>query len=158
MPAPRASRLLLLLLAAAAAPLPAAARAPVMGWSTWNAYGCRINETVLAATADAMASLGLVAAGFTGLHIDDCWSSGRTPAGDLIPDPSVFPSGFQRTVDAIHSAGMQLGMYTARGAITCENRPGVLGHEAQDAAFFLSHSVTYLKFDSCGQYGNRTAF
>ena len=131
---------------------------PIMGWSTWNAYSCSINETVLAATVDAMVSLQLVSAGYTGIHIDDCSIAGRDAQGNLIPDPAVFPSGFQHTVDKIRGAGMQLGMYTARGNVTCEGRPGILGHEAQDAAWYAAQNVTYLKFDSCGEYGNRTAF
>jgi hypothetical protein len=128
-----------------------------MGWSTWNTLGCKITESNIATNIEAMVSLGLVDAGWKGLHIDDCWSV-RLPNGTLTPDPAVFPSGFQKTIDAINSAGMQLGMYTARGAITCANRPGILGHETEDAAQFASWGVKYLKLDSCGDYGNMSAW
>eukprot|EP00759_Apiculatamorpha_spiralis_P016325 PhF_6_TR22566/c0_g1_i4/m.32134/K07407/E3.2.1.22B, galA, rafA; alpha-galactosidase len=133
-------------------------RKPAMGWSTWNSLACSITESNIANAVDQMVSLGLVNAGWTGLHIDDCWVSGRDPQGNIIPDPKVFPSGFNATVARIAQAGMKLGLYTARGANTCEGRPGILGHEAQDAAFYAAHNTSYLKVDSCGNYGNLSAW
>lgn len=40
-------------------------------------------------------------------------------------------------------------MYTDRGTNTCGGRPGALGHEYQDAAWYASQGVDYLKEDSC---------
>lgn len=143
-----------------------------MGWSTWNTLACGITEQNIADNVNLMVQLGLPDVGWVGLHIDDCWASGRYPNGSIIPDPKVFPSGFQKTIDTIKNAGMQvrrtiiavrvvgrtkrrssttqlsrsssllqLGMYTARGAITCQNRPGIMGYEAQDAAQFKAWGV-----------------
>lgn len=33
-------------------------RLPALGWNSWNAYGCEINETSILTAAQAMASLG----------------------------------------------------------------------------------------------------
>ena len=53
---------------------------------------------------------------------------------------------------------MSLGMYIARGNQTCQQRPGTLYHEAADAAQFAAWNATYIKLDSCDDYGNRTAW
>jgi hypothetical protein len=34
------------------------------GWNSWNHFGCRINETVVRQTADAIVASGLAAAGY----------------------------------------------------------------------------------------------
>jgi hypothetical protein len=31
---------------------------PALGWNTWNAYGCDINETVILSAAESIVSLG----------------------------------------------------------------------------------------------------
>ena len=75
---------------------------------------------------------------------------GRTPAGELIPDPKLFPNGLKTVFDYIHSRGLKAGIYTARGSTTCMGRPASDSHEAQDAATFAAWGVDYLKEDSCG--------
>ena len=69
-----ARALLLAALPAAASALDnGAALTPPMGWSSWNAFHCRINGSQLLEVADAMVEHGLVAAGYSTLNIDDCW-------------------------------------------------------------------------------------
>ena len=46
---------------------------PPMGFNTWNRYHCWIDESELKKTADLLVKLGLRAAGYTHLNIDDCW-------------------------------------------------------------------------------------
>ncbi len=36
----------------------------IEGWNSWNHFSCRINETVVRQTADALVATGLAAAGY----------------------------------------------------------------------------------------------
>ena len=57
-------------------PLPAAAtkgvaNRPMMGFNTWNKFGCSVNATILTTTADLMISTGLAKAGYEFINSDD---------------------------------------------------------------------------------------
>ena len=92
--------------------------------------------------ADAMVALGLKDAGYQFVNSDDCWLlNNRTPSGDLIPDPAKFPAGLQATVSYIRARGLQAGLYIARGNHTCAGFMGACGHEAHDAAWFVSNNM-----------------
>ncbi|KAL5198336.1 hypothetical protein ABZP36_001848 [Zizania latifolia] len=45
-------------------------RTPQMGWSSWNHFGCGINEMVIRSTVDALVSTGLANAGYTYVNLD----------------------------------------------------------------------------------------
>src|SRR3954451_6384566 len=96
--------------------LPALARAdsynghaltPPMGFNTWNAFACNINEDLIKSTALAMKNNGMQAAGYSYVNLDDCWQDGRTLTGaakplagrgsdgHLIADPVNFPNGMK---------------------------------------------------------------
>ena len=93
-------------------------------------------------TADAIATNGLLAAGYTYLNLDDGYAVGRdNVTGALIPDPKLFPNGMKAVADYVHSRGLKFGIYTARGSLTCLGRPGSDGHEAIDAATFAAWGV-----------------
>jgi len=95
-----------------------------------------------------MVSSGLRDAGFVSLNLDDGWAFNRSSDGTIIPDPNLFPNGIKPVVDYIHSKGLKFGLYTARGSVTCLNRPGSDGHEFQDAATYAQWGVDFLKEDS----------
>ena len=56
-----------------------------MGWNSWNAYGCHVNETKIKAAADAISRLGLDKLGYNHVNIDDCWAEGRFSNGTVYP-------------------------------------------------------------------------
>ena len=66
-----AATLLLLLLSiiAAAEALVARPAVPILGFSTWDCFQGRINETMLQSVADSMVATGLVAAGYSFLNV-----------------------------------------------------------------------------------------
>ncbi|MFC9331024.1 NPCBM/NEW2 domain-containing protein [Kitasatospora sp. NPDC057015] len=146
----------------AAAP-PAAAldnhlgRTPQMGWNSWNAYRCGIDESKIKAAADAIVSKGLKAAGYQYVNIDDCWqATARDADGNLQADSVRFPSGIKALADYVHGKGLKLGLYATPGTRTCANiwdgyagKLGSMGHETQDAKAFASWGVDYLKYDWC---------
>ena len=126
------------------------ARTPPMGWNSWNKFACKgINESVLRASADAIASNGMKDAGYQYINMDDCWQTSRDAAGNIIADPQKFPSGIKALADYVHSKGLKLGIYTDAGTKTCGGRPGSMGHEFQDARQYANWGIDYVKEDWC---------
>ncbi|KAF0107680.1 MAG: alpha-galactosidase [Hyphomonadaceae bacterium] len=125
------------------------ARTPPMGWNSWYAYKCDIDETRIRAIADAMVTSGMKAAGYEYVIIDDCWQVGRDANGTILADPVRFASGIKALADYVHSKGLKFGIYSDAGIATCEGRPGSHGYEYQDARTYASWGVDYLKYDWC---------
>ena len=117
--------------------------------------------------ANEVVSLGLQDAGYEYINstpipfihlssltnpVDDCWSvkSGRDNlTGQIIPDPTKFPSGINGVADSIHALGLKVGIYSSAGTETCGGYPASIGHEYLDAATFASWGIDYLKYDNC---------
>jgi alpha-galactosidase len=129
------------------------AQTPPMGWNSWNKFGCHVNESLIRETADAMVSSGMQAAGYQFVNIDDCWQVSRDAQGTIVPDPTGFPSGIRALADYLHGKGLKLGVYTDAGTLTCEKRPGSLGHELQDMKTYAAWGVDYVKIDWCHAEG-----
>ncbi|XP_065868765.1 alpha-galactosidase 1-like [Euphorbia lathyris] len=124
---------------------------PPMGWSSWNHFNCRINETIVKQTADALVSTGLAKLGYQYINIDDCWGeSNRDQQHRLVANRISFPSGIKGLSDYVHGKGLKLGIYADAGLRTCSGKiPGSLGYEEQDANTFASWGIDYLKYDNC---------
>ena len=126
------------------------AKTPPMGWNSWNTFGNNIHEDMIKETADAMVEHGMLKAGYQYLVIDDCWSlRERDKNGMLVADPEKFPHGMKAVADYVHSKGLKFGMYSCCGVKTCAGYPGSWGHEFDDAAYFASIGVDFLKYDNC---------
>jgi alpha-galactosidase len=126
------------------------AKAPPMGWNSWNKYACDgLNEKVVREAADTLAANGMKDAGYEYVVIDDCWQTGRDAQGNILADPATFPSGIKALADYIHRKGLKFGIYTDAGIMTCAKRPGSMGHEFQDAKQYANWGVDYLKEDWC---------
>ncbi len=63
---------------------------------------CNINETLIRASAEAMVSSGLAAAGYNYVNLDDCWASSRNATGFIQADPVAFPSGMKALADYVY--------------------------------------------------------
>lgn len=130
------------------------AMTPPMGWNSWNTFQTNINEKLVKETADKMVSSGMKDAGYEYLVLDDGWMAmERDSAGDLVPDPKKFPNGMKALVDYVHSKGLKFGLYNCAGTKTCAGYPGTRGYEYQDARFYASLGIDYLKFDWCNTEG-----
>ena len=106
-----------------------------------QAFGSAINETLLLETMHAMATR-LRPYGYEYANIDDSWaSSTRATNGSLVANRSQFPNGIAFLADVAHSLDLRLGLYTARGSVTCAKRPGSLGHYEVDATTFANWGV-----------------
>jgi hypothetical protein len=154
-----------------------AARRPPMGYNTWYDLGGgdNLNESAIRATADAMVSKNLLAAGYRWLNLDDGFIApkpkpkdnnttlGAEPDGESLPDPggrlpngslaenrAKFPSGMGALSAYLGSRGLALGLYTARGRLTCCGLAGSLNHEREDARrLAIDWNASYIKMDSC---------
>jgi len=140
-------------LAAQSAPGSSLAQTPPMGWNSWNKFACNVSEQLIRETADAMVSSGMQAAGYQYVNIDDCWQVSRDAQGTIVADAARFPSGIKALADYVHGKGLKLGVYTDAGTLTCEKRPGSLGHELQDAKTYAAWGVDYVKIDWCHAEG-----
>lgn len=131
---------------------------PPMGWMSWEVFRCDIdctahpdaciNEALYKGQTDRLAADGYLAAGYNGIHIDDCWMQLkpiRDQSGRLVPDKNRFPSGFKALGDYMHRKNVSFAIYTAESATTCAGYPASKGYERVDANTFASWGVDYLK-------------
>ncbi|RYC60802.1 hypothetical protein CHU98_g5387 [Xylaria longipes] len=126
---------------------------PALGWNSWNAYHCDINESLILGAAKAMD------AGYEYVNLDDCWSvkSGRdNETQQLVPDPERFPNGISGLADQIHELGFKIGIYSSAGTETCAGYPASIGYESIDAATWAAWGIDYLKYDNCNVPSNWT--
>ena len=127
---------------------------PQMGWSSWNAFHCKVNQTVIEDTLDKMDKLGLKDLGYKYVNIDDCWQApARNETGYIQANAETFPDGMQALGKKIQDAGMKFGIYSSAGSMTCARFPGSLGYETKDAEVYAEWGVDYLKYDNCFNEG-----
>jgi len=126
---------------------------PPMGWNSWNKFQCDVDETIIRAMADAMATNGMKEAGYQYINIDDCWQGQRDAQGCVQADPVKFPSGIKVLADYVHAKGLKLGIYSDVGYQTCGGHIASRDHERQDAQTYAQWGVDYLKYDWCNHDG-----
>ena len=83
------------------------------------------------------------------MNLDDCWAHRRGPSGVIEADATKFPSGIAALAQYAHARGLKLGIYTDRGILTCQRRPGSFGYEKIDAETYAAWGIDYVKEDSC---------
>jgi alpha-galactosidase len=123
------------------------AKTPPMGWNSWNKFAGRVDDAAVRAMADAMASNGMKAAGYTYINIDDTWEGERDAQGNITTNKK-FPN-MKALADYVHSKGLKLGIYSSPGPNTCAGYEGSYGHEEQDAKTYAAWGIDYLKYDWC---------
>jgi len=127
---------------------------PPMGWNSWNTFETHIDEKLVKETADIMVATGMKDAGYTYIVLDDGWmAKNRDENGNLVPDPIKFPSGMKALIEYVHSKGLKFGLYNCAGNKTCAGYPGTRGYEYQDARFYASLNIDFLKYDWCNTEG-----
>ncbi|KAI5804849.1 glycoside hydrolase superfamily [Peziza echinospora] len=128
-------------------------RLPAMGFNSWNAFQCDINEAVFLTAAENIKKLGLFDLGYNYVNIDDCWADltlwRDNKTQRIIPDYKKFPDGISGTAKKVHEIGLKMGIYSDAGEKTCAGYPGSLYYEDVDAATFSDWGIDYLKYDNC---------
>ena len=67
----------------------------------WNAFGCAVSEDLLLGTAQKIVDYGLKDLGYEYVILDDCWSAGRDPEGNLVANATKFPNGMKYVGDQV---------------------------------------------------------
>jgi alpha-galactosidase len=67
----------------------------MLGWNSWNHFGCNVDEDLIKTTAQAIVKTGLKDAGYVYVNIDDCWQVSRDSNGFIQADSQRFPSGMK---------------------------------------------------------------
>ena len=130
---------------------PDVAKKPILGWNSWNYFGCNISESVIKETVDAFVSLELNKFGYEYINLDDCWQSPERSEEDnrIYPDVTKFPNGMESIATYIHDRDLKFGIYSSAGFRTCGGFPASLGLEIYDADTYSSWTVDLLKYDNC---------
>ncbi len=104
--------------AGAATGTPVAAEpTPVMGWNSWNHFGCALTEGDIRAAADQIVASGLDKLGYNYVSVDDCWMTRpRDSSGNLKADPTSLPSGIKALADYVHGEHLKFGIYESAGS------------------------------------------
>ena len=93
--------------------------------------------------------------GFHYINMDASWDlPERSTDGKLQPDPKLWPSGLEATVQHVHALGFGFGLYGDRGDKDCAKNPGNRGHEVADAQQYAAWGIDWYKTDSCNASGD----
>ncbi|KAL4985135.1 alpha-galactosidase D [Aspergillus falconensis] len=129
------------------------ARAPQMGWNTYNQYNCFPNESIVHENAQALVDTGLADLGYRYVTIDCGWGvEDRLPNGTLTWNPKLFPQGFPAMGRYLHDLGLLFGVYGDSGILLCGSPPNITGnlyYEDIDARTFAEWGADSLKYDNC---------
>ena len=131
---------------------------------SWELFRCDVNcsadptscisEQMYKGQTDALSDGGYIKAGYTGIHMDDCWERLHPPRDttthQLAPNSTRFPSGLKALGEYMHQKGATFGLYTAESPSTCGGYPASKNMEQLDAKTFADWGVDYLKVDGCG--------
>ena len=100
-------------------------RLPGMGWNSDYCTRCHNsrgsngfgNETFIRSIGDYLHTSGLQTLGYKYVNMDASWdTAARDPTtGDLVPDPKLWPSGIETTIDYLHSLELGFGLYGDKG-------------------------------------------
>lgn len=97
--------------------------APVMGWNSYNYYGCidpGPTEAIIKANAQGLVNHGFDKLGYKYVTADCGWASGqRDAAGRQVWNATRFPSGGQALGDYLHGLGLKFGIYSDAGYLMC---------------------------------------
>lgn len=119
---------------------------PTMGWNPWQVFGASTTETEIRNNCAAMASNGMLAAGYNYCGFDDVWATTRV-AGVITPTAS-YPT-ISTLCSYIHGLGEKCMGYLGPGATACNGQVSSQGFAAADVALLASWGVDYLKADTC---------
>ena len=84
---------------------------PLMGFTSWNAFGANVSQEKMEDTAAAMAALGIADYGYCYVNIDSGWQKEYGGEFDAVMPNEKFPDmkGFCRKM---HEAGFKCGIYS----------------------------------------------
>ena len=114
-------------------------QAPMMGWTSQGTD--RVKEEYLLQQANAMKQLGLQAAGYKYVLLDNTTFEKRNTEGQLVASAAQFPKGIENTVDQLHGQALKVGIQTHAGKDLNENYGkglGLMGNEQNDCNYWFN--------------------
>ncbi len=84
---------------------------PPMGWNSWNAWECFIDDGKARTAADWLVKTGLASRGYTYVNIDAGWQGRRGGKHNAIQPNRKFPD-MKELSKYIHAHGLKLGIYS----------------------------------------------
>ena len=98
---------------------------PFNGWSsfsmqTYTPYNV-MSQSGLSVQASMLAQSEFLQAGFNYFNLDSGWSGLTDDFGRFIPDPNVFPDGFDAFIASLQKNSLKLGIYFVPG-VDCADR------------------------------------
>jgi alpha-galactosidase len=133
---------------------------PAMGWSSWSFVRSHPTAAAVEAQARAMASNGLLSAGYDYVNIDDFYYLNPATTvdsyGRWVTDTAKFPGGMAPVASYVHGLGEKFGMYLTPGipvAAYNQNTPiQGTGYHARDIVSDTSSYETNYNFGSGSMY------
>ena len=101
-------------------------RTPLMGWTSWNAFRDKFDQSVIEDTAKALIDTGLAEYGYDYVNIDSDWQGEYGGKYDAIQPDGKF-TDMKAMTDRIHSLGLKCGIYSTPMKLAfgiCQTLPG----------------------------------
>ena len=127
---------------------------PPMGWSSWNCWQGKIDQTKTLAAAKAMATSGLINHGWTYVNVDDGWQGQRGGPFNALQGNKNFPD-IAGLSQEIHSLGLKFGLYSTPWVTSYAGYPGGSSDNEQgvwDPAEFKGRKRVFGKYPYIGKY------
>ena len=141
-------------------------RTPLMGFTSWNAFGGNVSQADIRKTADGIARIGLNCFGYSYVNIDSGWQGHYDERSRAIAPNERFPD-MPGLVAHIHALGLKAGIYSTpmQKAWGGEDLPGCTRgyldpryadtpygiakdhRERENAAQWAAWGIDYLKYD-----------
>jgi len=84
---------------------------PLMGFSSWNAFGENVSQEKMLGISKKMIELGICEYGYSYINIDSGWQKEYGGEFDAIMPNEKFPD-MKKMCDEIHSLGLKCGIYS----------------------------------------------
>lgn len=84
---------------------------PLLGFTTWNAFGADITQQIVEETAQKLVDLGITEYGYRYMNLDSGWQEKYGGEFDAVMPNKKFPD-MKKMTDKIHSLGMKAGTYS----------------------------------------------
>ncbi|MBE6712131.1 MAG: hypothetical protein E7580_01280 [Ruminococcaceae bacterium] len=84
---------------------------PLLGYTTWNAFGAEVTQKDVEDTARKLEELGITEYGYRYMNLDSGWQHAYGGEFDAVMPNDKFPD-MKKMTDTIHALGMKAGIYS----------------------------------------------
>ncbi len=84
---------------------------PLMGFTTWNAFGSAVKQEDVISIAERIVELGICEYGYSYINLDSGWQEKYGGEFDAVMPNAKFPD-MKAMTDAVHALGFKCGIYS----------------------------------------------